>query len=754
MNHRARKLRRAGLVMLLACVPIAAWAAPQAQPPTQKEAPQKPSGVVPEGVKLVPQMPAGAPPRAYKFPSAATRTLANGLRVYVVTNTEQPSVSVRLVLAAAGTVRDPAGKPGVASLAAGLLTKGTASRSAAQIAEAIDFVGGTLSASAGSDATYITATVVKKDLDLAMDLLADVTLNAAFQQEEIDRQRQQLLSALRIQYSDPEYLATVLFDRVVYGEHPYGLPDEGTPESVSKIRREDLVGFRDARLRGAPNQALLAFAGDITPEAAFAAAEKYLGKWAPAAGGPTAAPAAPKAASGRRILLVDKPDAVQTQIRVGRPGIRRNHPDFIPLTVTDRILGGGFNSRLSTEVRIRKGLTYGAYSRLDARKDYGSFVAGTSTRTEATVEATRLVVNLIEQMATAGATKEELEFSTVYLAGVYPIQTETAEQVADRILTAVQYELPADYNDTYPDRIREVTGEQVKAMAARHLDASSLDIVLVGNAAAFREALKKEFPDAKIDEIPFDQVDVLSANLRRASEVTVATPEALARGKEILEAAAAAAGGAALLKIESFEYASAGQLFTAQGNIPLEIKAQIAYPNRVRADVTLPFATVAQGYDGNVAWVAAQGNVTEFPPNLNAEQQRAIDLSGGWGLLRQFLAGKVEGVFAGEQEVQGKKVQVVEWTPPAGRVKLYFDSASHLLVGAQFRETNPQGSWETLQWWEDYRAVPPEGAAGIAGAKFPFSWLTFRDGEKFTERKVTAIKLNTKPDPAIFAKPQ
>jgi len=743
MNRARKILRWVEIALLVISVPAA-----------NSQAQEKPVAV-PAGIKLVEQMPGGAPPRAHKFPQAATRTLANGLRVYVVQNTEQPAVSVRLVLTAAGDVRDPGGKVGVASLAANLLTKGTATRSAAQIAEAIDFVGGTLTASAGSDATYVTSSVVKKDLGVAMDLLSDIVLHATYQQEEIDRELQQELSGLRIQYSDPEYLASVLFNRVVYGEHPYGMPGEGTPDSLPKIRREDLLTYRDAYY--VANHALLAFAGDITPDAAFALAEKYLGGWQ-SKEVPVATFPAPKPVTGRRILLVDKPDAVQTQIRVGRLGIRRNDPDFIPLAVTDRIFGGGFNSRLSTEVRQKKGLTYGAYSRLDARKDFGSYVAGTSTRTEATVEATQLIVTLLDQMAKAGATPKELEFATVYLAGVYPIQTETAEQVADRILTAVQYALPADYNETYPDRIRGVSAEQVKAMAARYFDAANLDLVLVGNAAEFRDAVKKEFAGAQIEEIPFDRVNVLSADLRRAQEKgAAATPEAIERGKEIMTAAAAAAGGAAVAKIVSFEYTASGQLITPQQNLPLEMNVKVVYPNRARSDVMLAGVAVAMGYDGNVSWLSAQGSVNEFPANLNAEQQRTIDLSGGWGLLRQFLAGKVAVVYAGGEEVPaaaGKKLQVVEWTPPAGKVTLYFDPESKFLVGARYRETNPQGSWETLQMWDDFRVVPAESAAGIAGAKFPYQWTTFRDGQRFTERTVTSIKLNTKPDPAIFTKPQ
>jgi zinc protease len=465
------------------------------------------------GVKLVPEMPAGAPSRPFHFPKAATKTLANGLRIFVVSSSEEPAVTVRLVLNAAGTVHDPSGKPGVAAMTANLLTQGTGKRTAQQIAEAIDFVGGSLAANVDSDGTYVTVSVVKKDLPLAMDLLSDVALQAAFQKEELERRREQLLSNLRVNYTDPNYLASAVFERLVYAQHPYGLPQEGTPDSVSKLDRDDMVRFRDTYY--VPDQALLAFAGDITLEAAFAAAERYFGAWAKKEVAVQQLPA-PSSPQGLHIHLVDKPDAVQTQIRVGRLGIRRNHPDFIPLYVTNRIFGGGFNSRLNTEVRQKKGLTYGAYSSFSSHRLAGSFEASAFTRTEATVEATKLVVNLIRQMASGEVSQAELDFARDYLVGVFPVLSETAEQVAGRVLNVAQYDLPADYNETYQQRVRSVGAEQVMAMAKRYFDAENLDLVLVGNVRRFGDALEKEFPNARYVVIPFDQVDLLSADLRKA----------------------------------------------------------------------------------------------------------------------------------------------------------------------------------------------------------------------------------------------
>lgn len=479
------------------------------------------TGIVPPGVKLVPEMPAPGAPRPFNFPGAATQTLENGLRVFVVTDHSEPAIAARLVILTAGSIRDPQEMPGVAQMTANLLTQGTEKRSAQEIAEAIDFIGGSLEASAGKDSTSVTLNIVKKDLDIGLDLMSDIVLHPAFRADELERQRQQLLSNLTMQYSDPDYLASVVFNRAVYGRSPYGWPSEGTPKTAKALGRDELMKFHHANY--APNQSLLAFAGDITPEQAFAAAQKYFGAWPKSVVtlAPLTAPAAPE---GMHIWLIDKPDAVQTQIRVGKLGIRRADPNYIPVVVMNRIFGGGYNSRLNTEVRIKKGLTYGANSAFGAHRDAGAFAVSTFTRTEATVEAMKLVVNLIAQMSTGEVTQQELDFARDFLSGVYPIQSETAAQVADRVVTVVAFDLPRDYNYTYPERVRAVTSAQVRDMARRYLTANDLDIVLAGNVGTFRDALKKAFPDAKYEEIPFDRVDVLAPDLRAPQSSSADAP--------------------------------------------------------------------------------------------------------------------------------------------------------------------------------------------------------------------------------------
>ena len=529
MRHACKRWILSMLALALAAT---ATIARQQAPASSKTAPAQTNstpqsqdhgtGIVPPGVTLQSAMPAPSAPEAFHFPQAATKTLANGLRVFVVSDRSIPAIAAGLVILSAGSIQDPPGMPGVAQMTANMLTQGTSKRSAREIAEAIDFIGGSLDASAGKDSTTVTLDIVKKDLDTGLDLMSDVVLHPVFDPRELDRQRQQLLSNLTVQYSDPEYLASVVFSRVVFGRSPYGLPQDGTPETVEKLSQEDLTKFHAATY--APNESLLAFAGDIAPEEAFAAAQKYFGSWPKmdvASAGPPPAPAPP---SIRRIWLIDKPDAVQTQIRVGTLGIRRSDPNFIPVVVMNRVFGGGYNSRLNTEVRVRKGLTYGAYSSFGPHRYAGSFVVGTFTKTASTVEATRLIVNLLTKMSSGDVAPGELNFARDYLAGVYPIQSETAEQVANRVLTVAEFDLPKDYNSTYPERIRGVTLQQAREMAQRYLETKDLDIVLAGNVGAFRDALKKAFPSAQYVEIPFGQIDVLNPDLRKPPAPGTASP--------------------------------------------------------------------------------------------------------------------------------------------------------------------------------------------------------------------------------------
>ena len=306
------------------------------------------------------------PANEVNFPPYQIKSLANGLQVAVVEHQEQPVVTLRLLVRAGG-VNDPDGKQGVAMLTAALLDQGTTSRSAAQIADAIDTVGGGLGAGAYDDLSFVNVLVMKDSLAFGFELLADVVRNPAFRAEELERQRMQALSGLKVSYEDPDYVARLVFGRLVYGFHPYGMPNTGTPESLPSIKRDDLVNFHNTWF--VPNNAILGVVGDVTAAEAMAAAEKAFGNWQRREL-PAGAPAAPPEPT-RRVVVVNKPDAVQTEVRVGHLGLPRTHPDYLAFDVATKILGGEGGNRLQWVLRSERGLTYDASADIQALKQSG-----------------------------------------------------------------------------------------------------------------------------------------------------------------------------------------------------------------------------------------------------------------------------------------------------------------------------------------------------------------------------------------------
>jgi len=447
-------------------------------------------------------------PRPVNFPPYAVQTLANGLQVVVVSHHEQPAVSIRM-LVRAGAAYDPSGKPGVAGFMASLLDQGTTSRGAAEIADTVDFIGGVLSAGAGSDLTFVSAFVMKDSFEFGLDMVSDVARNPAFDPAELDRQRQQGLSSMRVSYEDPEYIANVVFDRLVYGFHPYGMPIGGTPESIARITREDILAFHERYF--APNNALLAVVGDVTAEEAFEAARRVFGDWERREIDVPSLPEPPRPT--RRVVVIDKPDAVQTEVRVGHLGIRRKHEDYMAMNLAIKVLGGEGSNRLHRVLRTERGLTYGAQADFDTFFETGDIVAQTDTRSEATGEVLRLIVEEFFKMQRERPFPRELRDAKAYLTGTFPLTIETPDAIATQVLNVLFYELSLDELETYRERVNEVTVEEIGRVARAYLQPDRLSIVLVGNASAFQDQLRRAGFD-RYEIIPLSELDLFAANFR------------------------------------------------------------------------------------------------------------------------------------------------------------------------------------------------------------------------------------------------
>jgi len=435
------------------------------------------------------------PPRpatlsAARFPPFGEVKLANGIELVVVERHQEPVASVSLSFRA-GDIYDPSGKEGLATLAAEVLTKGTATRSAEQIAATIEGVGGSLSASSGEDFFTISGDALSDQLDLVFDLVSDVTLHAAFPATEVELARTRELSSLALELSEPSSVASRFFAKEVYGTNPYGR--RATPQSYKAITQQDLVEFARARLR--PGGALLVVAGDVTLAQVEALVQKAFAGWQGAGGG--AAAPAPLTAPVKRatdILLVHRPGSAQSTVLVGNPTIRPTDSVYYAGRVATHVLGGGSDSRLFRILREQKSWTYDTYAALRRYRGLGYWVAVVEVRTEATDSALKELLHQIDVVRTALIPDSELRGAKGYLVGSFPLSIETPSQIAGQVTTAKLLGLDPDYLRLYRERLNAVRPLQARAAAQRLYHAGAFSIVVAGDGVKLYDRLKAIAP--------------------------------------------------------------------------------------------------------------------------------------------------------------------------------------------------------------------------------------------------------------------
>ena len=442
-------------------------------------------------------------------PQVAERRLANGLRVLVAQKPGLPLVSARLSFEA-GTADDAAGgKAGVANFTASLLTQGTRTRTAPEIATEIERLGADIGASAGVDFTTVYASSPANVFPQTMELLADVVRNPAFTAEDLDREQTQTLNGLRVQLSQPGPVAGLAAARAVYGDAPYAVPGSGTPTSIPSISRDDLVAFHGGMYQ--PSHATLVFSGDITPDAAEALAQQAFGDWqAGPARTPVADPAG--AAVAPRVIVIDQPGAGQAAVYAAMRGIARTDEDYFPMLVANGLMGGGFSARLSQEIRIKRGLSYGAYSSLSTREDEGLLAATAQTRNDAVPEVAGLILAEIARLSATEATEAELAPRKATLIGGFGRSLETVDGLGGLVAGLALYGLPLSDLATYGDDVNGVTPAQIQAAATEHLSPADASLVIVGDASVFIEALRAKYPSLEV--IPLSELNIDSAALR------------------------------------------------------------------------------------------------------------------------------------------------------------------------------------------------------------------------------------------------
>lgn len=425
-------------------------------------------------------VPTPGPARDVRLPPVRATTLANGLAVQLVEYHTLPVLHLRLVVGA-GTATDPANLPGLASFTGDMLREGTTTRSSAQIAEAIEFVGGSISVSTSADVTVLSVSVLRDHAETALNLLADVVGRPTFPLVEINKLKRRETDRLQQSRNDPGWLTQRAFYRGLYGEtHPYGHIDT-TTQALARLTRADLVAYHRARY--VSGNMFLTVVGDVQPAAFDTLLGRTLGTLR--RGTATAAPiAAAPAAAARQIVLVDRPESAQSVIRIGNVSLRRADPDWVPFSVANQMLGGGVSSRLFMDLRELRSLSYGVYARMGANVGESQWFAGGQVRTAVTGDALHALFRHLECLTTEPAPEPELAMTRSYLTDSFALSIETPGNVADLISGMRIYGLPADYYDTLRARVTAVDAAASLATARRYIRPDRSLVVVVGTASA------------------------------------------------------------------------------------------------------------------------------------------------------------------------------------------------------------------------------------------------------------------------------
>ncbi|MDQ3020605.1 MAG: insulinase family protein [Bacteroidota bacterium] len=445
--------------------------------------------------------PKAGKPKDINFPKFFEAKTENGITVLVIEDKRLPLVTTRFVFKSGSYLDYFLGKnkSGLASMTSELLTKGTNRRSATQIAEEVDYLGGNLSSGSDYDATYISSYSLKKYFDTIFDIASDVILNPVFAEDEINRSRDQRLNSLLSMIDDGDYLSDKIFKKIIYRDMPYAFPIEGSDNSIKELTKEDIDNFYDKVF--VPENLIVAFVGDITPEEAMTKMKENFSSWEkkPVPKSEILISSIPDIS---KVYLVEKKGAVQSSLKIGHLGIKRNHPDYFSIYVMNMILGGYFTSRINKNLREVNGYTYGARSSFSANKYSGDFSITTEVKNEITSHTIKEILKEINDIKNDFVSRDELQNVKNYLSGNFPLQLETPNAIASKVINLKLNDLEDDHYNTYLRKINELTKEDIKDAAQKYLHPDALTISIAGNTKEIMDDMK-QFGETEVFEKVF-----------------------------------------------------------------------------------------------------------------------------------------------------------------------------------------------------------------------------------------------------------
>jgi len=696
---------------------------------------------------------AAAPPppaRAPEFhvPVPETRTLPNGLRVVVFARHGLPLVQMQMLLPA-GVAQEPADRPGVATAAAELLRAGTSSRTAASYAADVDRLGGNVNASASRDFSTVSGTFLAADFDAGLELLADVTVNPIFPEDEIARFRTRSAGLLYRLRHDPVALADAQLWTWTFAGHPYGRPLLGTLESLAGLDGNAVRTFHREHYR--PDRAVLVVAGDVDPEHAFAAAADRFGAWAghavesPPAGDVPAPSAAP------RIRIVDMPGLERSEVRAGFAAPGRANADFLPLQLTNFILGaGGFSSRLTQSLRVDGGLSYDVRSGYTALREAGLVSLGVSVQSDSVPALVARLNDVVRRLAAEPPAETELAAARRYFQNGYPLQFETLGALIAQWSAADFFGLPPGALDRYAADIGAVTAAQVGEATRRWLDPKRMTVVVVGPAA------KLQGPLAAFGEVEVVQPDAEERALQPPA-YQPPTPEQLERGRRLLGEMLAAHGGLAALRRVKDSIVS-GELSLRAGGNELTVSVEVARkdPWKMGFSMRVPSVHTGQTLDGRRGWLYSYIGDSLAVADADSGGVEAMRASFSGDIVHTLLAAADPAAvpaWRGSGAAAGRDAELLEVTLPAAvtgagaeRRLYYLDTKDRKLIAVEQGETPGRpGAYVVRRVFRDYRIVQ--------GVQWPFHEERYVSGTLTTTLLLQSVTLNRGLSDRVFTRP-
>ncbi|RYY89716.1 MAG: insulinase family protein [Chitinophagaceae bacterium] len=654
--------------------------------------------------------PAAAP--AIKIAQPATFTMPNGLRVFVVTNRKIPQVSATLSLDLDGIVEGE--KTGVSSLAGELMRRGTATMNKAQLDEAIDFLGATVSTSGMS----ASASSLKQNFARVFGLMSDMILRPSFPTSELEKARTQSLSALQQQKDNPGAIATNVANRLAYGkDHPYG--DIETEASLKSITLQDIRSYVNTYWK--PNNAFLVFVGDISAAEAKALTQKHFATWKKGTV-PKQQYALPKPPSKTFIALVDRPASVQSQIQFIAPvELRPGTPDAIPVSVMSNILGGGFSGRLFATLREKHGFTYGAYSNVTSNRLVGNFSANASVRNEKTDSALGAFISEFNRIRNEAIGDTEVTRMKNYLSGSFARSLESPGTIAQFALNIARNNMPADYYQTYLQRLAGISPQVVTSMANKYVQPGNLIIVIVGNAKQIAPGLEK-YGEVRYFDVFGNPVAAPASSRKPDASMTaqavlqkaadaMAKPEAMNAVKDILMEGALGVMGQALDVREQV-------LLPSAYSMEITVQGQVFQKQQVKGGT---YVNARQGQD--------QPADESFKENMNSKAAFFEDAY----LLKtpgyQFTLGDIE-------KINGVDAVAVQVKSPSGKSTThYYDMNSGLRLKSASEREGPGGAKLLIQtFYSEYKT--------FNGVQIP-THVTIDQGQVKLELDRSTVKVNS-----------